>query len=63
MDKLVKTKLVGIGDVEKLVGKKVFADKLADLTIKPDGKLQLVSADDKRPEATKADEAGEAFND
>lgn len=62
-DQISVTKLSGIGDIEKLVGKKVFEQRLADLTIKPEGALKLVSADDKRPEATNNSVATEVFND
>ena len=35
--------------IEKMVGKKQFAEKLSDLIVKPQGKLTLVPEDDKRP--------------
>lgn len=41
--------LCGIGDLEKLVGKKRFAALCADYITKPQGKPTLVPADDKRP--------------
>ena len=60
---ITKVKLCGIGDLEKLLGKKVFADNLSDLTIKPDGALKLVGESDARPEASKTDLAKDAFSD
>lgn len=44
---VVNTKIKGIGQIEKLVGKKDF--ELMDLTIKPQGKPTLAPEDDKRP--------------
>lgn len=61
MGQLTKVKMVGIGDVEKLVGKKTFNERLEDLTVKPEGKLTLVPLSDKRPAANQTDEAKEAF--
>jgi hypothetical protein len=46
-EQVLNTKLKGIGDIEKLVGKVKFS-KL-DLTIKPQGKPALVPESDKRP--------------
>ncbi|MGO4543254.1 DUF2800 domain-containing protein [Paenibacillus sp. 2TAB23] len=42
--------LVGIGEMEKVVGKKMFGELLSDLIIKPSGKPTLVEESDKRPE-------------
>jgi hypothetical protein len=42
-------KLKGIGDIEKLVGKKHFDDILGGVVIKPAGKPSLVHETDKRP--------------
>jgi hypothetical protein len=42
-------KIKGIGDIEKLVGKKNFDDILGDVVIKPAGKPSLVHESDKRP--------------
>ena len=39
----------GIGDLEKLVGKKRLAALCADYITKPAGKPTLVTEDDKRP--------------
>lgn len=47
LNEITNTKIKGIGDVEKLVGKADF-NKM-DLTIKPQGKPALVPEDDKRP--------------
>ena len=41
--------LCGIGDLEKLVGKKRLAALCADYITKPAGKPTLVTEDDKRP--------------
>lgn len=41
--------LCGIGDLEKLVGKKRLAALLADYLTRPQGKPTLVTSDDKRP--------------
>ena len=41
--------LLGLSDLEKIVGKKQLADVLDDLIIKPDGKPTLVKDSDKRP--------------
>lgn len=43
-------KLAGITALEKLLGKKEFAELLGDVVIKPSGKPTLVVATDKRPE-------------
>lgn len=42
-------KLKSITDIEKLVGKKVFAERLSDTVVKPQGKPTLVDESDKRP--------------
>ena len=47
-------KLLGITAMEKLLGKKQFADLLSDLVERPQGKPTLVPAGDKRPELTDA---------
>ena len=53
-DYLKPAALCGIGDLEKLVGKKRFAAMCADYITKPQGKPTLTTADDKRPEYNSA---------
>lgn len=49
-DKVLKPQaLIGITDMEKLIGKKTFAEKLSKFVVKPDGKPALVPETDKRP--------------
>ena len=48
-DQVLNTKLKSITDIEKVVGKKRFAEILSDAVIKPQGKPILVSDEDKRP--------------
>lgn len=48
-DQIYDTKLKGITDLEKIVGKKRFTEVLSDVVIKPAGKPSLVPEDDKRP--------------
>lgn len=43
------TSLKGITELEKLCGKKVFNEKVADLVVKPEGAPKLVAITDKRP--------------
>ena len=45
-----KQKLLGVTALEKLLGKKAFADLLSDLVTRPEGKPTLVPDTDKRPE-------------
>lgn len=58
--------LVGIGDMEKVIGKKMFSDLLGDLIVKPPGKPVLVEQADKRPERSSMGsieyEFGDDFN-
>lgn len=46
---ILNTKLKGIGDIEKLVGKANFNELLGALIVKPAGKPTLVEKSDKRP--------------
>ena len=43
-------KLLGVSDMQKMLGKKKFKEILGDLIIKPQGRPTLVSRADKRPE-------------
>lgn len=54
-------KLKGITDMEKLLGKKRFAELLDGLVIKPAGKPVLVRESDKRPELNTSDTAKADF--
>lgn len=45
---IFKTSLIGITEMEKLMGKKKFNEILGDLIYKPEGKLTLVCETDKR---------------
>lgn len=48
-DDLFDMKLKSISVIEKMVGKKVFTEKLSSVVVKPQGKPTLVPLDDKRP--------------
>ncbi|HAP3601699.1 TPA: DUF2800 domain-containing protein, partial [Enterococcus faecalis] len=48
-DILKPQELKAIGQLEKVVGKKKFAELAADFIIKPEGKPVLVPESDKRP--------------
>lgn len=63
--KLLKDPVLrGIGELEKLVGKKKFAELLEGIVIKPPGKPALVPETDPRPQmnSVENDFAGEEFN-
>ena len=45
---IFKTSLIGLTEMQKLMGKKKFEDILGDLIVKPSGKLTLVPDSDKR---------------
>lgn len=49
---IFKKSLIPITEMEKLMGKKTFAEVLGDLVIKPKGKPTLVPASDRRPAIT-----------
>lgn len=49
-DEVFSMKLKPITSIEKIVGKKRFAEILSDVVVKPQGKPTLVPLDDKRPE-------------
>lgn len=50
---IFKTSLIGITEMEKLMGKTSFREILGDLVYKPPGKPTLVPVSDKRPAITK----------
>ena len=50
ISQIYKTSLIGITDMEKLLGKKKFRELLSDYVVKPKGKLTLVPVTDKREE-------------
>lgn len=50
LSQIYKTTLIGITDMEKLMGKKKFKETLSDFVTKPKGKLTLVPITDKREE-------------
>jgi hypothetical protein len=47
---IFKRSLIGISEMEKLMGKKQFIEILGSLVEKPKGKITLVPENDKRPE-------------
>lgn len=59
-DDIFNMKLKSITDLEKIVGKKRFAEVLSNVIVKPQGAPTLVSIDDKRP-ALGEDQAKEDF--
>lgn len=59
---IYKKKLLGIGDMEKELGKADFNRYLSDLVIKPAGKPVLVPETDKRPELNSTDSAIKDFS-
>jgi hypothetical protein len=60
-DEIYTKKLIGIGAMEKLLGKGVFAEKLNGLVAKPSGKPTLVFETDKRPELDSSAAAAKDF--
>ena len=59
---IFKKSLIPVTEMEKLMGKKTFAEVLGSLVIKPQGKPTLVPASDKRPAITTTD-AKQDFSD
>ena len=57
----LNTKLKGIGDLEKLIGKKDFNNVLGDFITIPEGKPTLVIENDKRPAYKPANKAVDDF--
>ena len=51
---IYKRSLIGITEMEKLMGKKRFAEVLGKLVYKPQGKITLVPESDKRQEVLAA---------
>lgn len=49
---IFKKSLIPITEMERLMGKKTFAEVLGGLVVKPQGKPTLVPASDKRPAIT-----------
>src|SRR5215217_6316466 len=64
-EQIFNSKLKGLGDMEKLVGKTKFQEILGGQIVKPPGKPALVPGTDKRPEYSTAsmDFAGEFLTD
>lgn len=56
------TKLVGIGELEEIVGKNRLAEILGDLIVKPNGKPTLVKDSDKRPALTDFSRGAKMFD-
>jgi len=47
-------RILGVTEMQKMLGKKKFEEILGELVVKPAGKPVLVSRDDKRPEMNSA---------
>lgn len=61
IDEVTNTKIKGLGDLEKLMGAKAFADYMAPFLHKPPGQPSLAPEDDKRPAIEPNTEAVKAF--
>ena len=59
---LYETKMLSLSAIEKLMGKKVFAQALGEYVVKPEGKPTLAPESDKRPSLTQA-KAADVFAD
>jgi hypothetical protein len=63
IDEILNTKLKGLGDLEKLLGKVDFEKLVGPFVIKPPGKPTLVTADDPRPAYNSIEELKKDFED
>lgn len=61
LDDFFEHKLLSLTQIEKMLGKKLFAEKFASVVYTPQGKPTLAKADDKRPDFKQSPE--EAFKD
>lgn len=61
MNQIVNSKIKGIGELEKLLGKKVFASTMTPFVKKSDGTISLVPDSDERPSITPHTEAASIF--
>jgi hypothetical protein len=62
-EEILNTKLKGLGDLTKLLGKNKFEELLNKYIVKPPGSPTLVSLEDKRPEVNGLDDAKNDFSD
>ncbi|MDR5650843.1 DUF2800 domain-containing protein, partial [Staphylococcus nepalensis] len=61
-DEIYKPKeLLAMGALEKLIGKSLFTELLAEVTDKPQGKPVLVAESDKRPALNSLEQAIKDF--
>jgi hypothetical protein len=58
---VLNTKIKGLGDLEKILGKKRFAELLEQFLKKSDGKPSLTTDDDNRPSIDPSSEAANTF--
>lgn len=61
LDEVTNTKIKGLGDLEKLMGAKAFAEFMAPFLHKPPGQPSLAPEDDSRPAIEPNTEAVKAF--